>query len=257
MIKYSNFILEGKFWYKTISQFLQWLKENANRNWIFIDTETTGLDVHNGQLTQISSIVSEFNYDTCNFSEISVYNKKIRLTDEIKNMMDNTNSKIKKILSFNHYGQKGVKYHDEQDTIQDFYNWINQYDNALLVIQNASFDMKFLNVRSNTIRIKKEVFDTKVILQLFYLPLIQKLAETSDEFKKLVFQIGTSERDNGLISSSMSKVGPALGLDMKNYHDGLTDCKITQKMMEKVLRLLKEYKNIDISKYQIERIKTI
>jgi exonuclease I len=69
--------------------------------------------------------------------------------------------------------------------------------------------------------------------------------------------IGTSTRDNGLISSSMSKVGPALGINMSGYHDAITDCRITIQMYQKIVDLLDQHKNVDISKYQTERIKSI
>ena len=69
--------------------------------------------------------------------------------------------------------------------------------------------------------------------------------------------IGKSERDGGLISSSMSKVGPALGINMSGYHDALTDCRITIQMYQKIADFLKQHQEVDIMKYQLERIKVI
>jgi exonuclease I len=96
-----------------------------------------------------------------------------------------------------------------------------------------------------------------MLIQLYFLPLLQKLAETDVTYQKMVDFIGTSTRDNGLISSSMSKVGPALGINMSGYHDALSDVKITIKMYQRILDLLNKYISTDISKYQIERIKSI
>jgi hypothetical protein len=106
-------------------------------------------------------------------------------------------------------------------------------------------------------KINNEVLDTKMLIQLYFLPLIQKLAETDLTYQKMVDGIGTSTRDNGLISSSMSKVGPALGINMSGYHDALTDCRITIEMYQKIVVLLDENRNVDISRYQTERIKSI
>jgi hypothetical protein len=69
--------------------------------------------------------------------------------------------------------------------------------------------------------------------------------------------IGTSTRDNGLISSSMAKIGPVLGVNMIGYHDAITDCRITIQMYQKIIDLLKKNQDVDIMKYQIERIKTL
>ena len=73
----------------------------------------------------------------------------------------------------------------------------------------------------------------------------------------MVKKIGTSPRDNGLISSSMSKIGPALGLDMTGYHDAISDVRITMKMFQSIIDFLKEHQDVDIQKYQTERIKSI
>lgn len=127
---------------------------------------------------------------------------------------------------------------------------------CLFIAQNAAFDMQMLAGRYGH-KIKNEVFDTKMLIQLYFLPLIQKLAETDPKYKEMVNTIGKSTRDNGLISSSMSKIGPALNINMVGYHDAISDVRITIKMYQRIVDLLKQHKNIDISKYQIERIKAI
>lgn len=73
----------------------------------------------------------------------------------------------------------------------------------------------------------------------------------------MIQKIGTSSRDGGLISSSMGKIGPALGINMSGYHDALTDCRLTMEMFTKVVDLLKKNIDVDISKYQGERINKI
>jgi hypothetical protein len=72
----------------------------------------------------------------------------------------------------------------------------------------------------------------------------------------MIKKIGTSDRDNGLISSSLAKIGPALGINMTGYHDALTDTKLMMQMFQSMIDLLKEHQDVDIRKYQAERIKT-
>jgi DNA polymerase III epsilon subunit-like protein len=258
MISYLQFIKEHKFWGKSIPEFLNWVKEKSDKYWILLDTETTGLlsDPYEVQLTQISCIVIKYDYDSNSFKEVDTYNKKIKLTDKTLGLMQSPESRIKKVLSFNHYGQKGVQFHDEEETLQDFFEFLKPYDNPLLVIQNAEFDMRFLNTRNPIVKFDNEVLDTKQVAQLFYLPLLQKLAETKPEFKEMIEKIGTSDRDNGLISSSLSKLGPALGINMSGYHDALVDCHLMAEMFTKMISFLKEHQDVDIVKYQAERIKT-
>lgn len=106
-------------------------------------------------------------------------------------------------------------------------------------------------------KIKNEVFDTKMLIQLYFLPLLQKLSENDNKYKEMVDYIGISKRDGGLISSSMSKIGPALNINMSNYHDAITDCEITIQMYQKIIDLLKINQEVDITKYQLDRIKII
>ena len=183
-------------------------------------------------------------------------NQKIKLTDDIKSRYNSPGDTSRRILSFNHYGSGQYKWRNEEEVVNEFFNWLERYEPCLFVAQNASFDMNMLSGRFGH-KITNEVFDTKMLIQLYYLPLIQKLAETDIKYKELINFIGTSSRDNGLISSSLSKIGPALGLNMSGYHDALTDCRLALNMYSKIVDFLKENQSVDIMKYQVERIKVI
>lgn len=247
---------ENKMWYKTIPQILDWLESKSNIPWLLIDTETTGLGgPKKEQLTQISAIATEYNFKSNKFKEIGKFDEKIKLTSDTKAKYNNPGDQTKWVLGFNHYGSGGYKYKDEKEVLESFFNWVDNYNSCLLVAQNAGFDMAMLS-RSG-IKVKNEVFDTKMLIQLYFLPLIQKLAETDTKYKEMVDFIGTSQRDNGLISSSMSKIGPVLGVNMTGYHDALTDCRLMGDMYKKMVDILKQYQDVDIMDYQLERIKTI
>lgn len=257
-IKYLEFLKEHKFWGKSISEFLSWLDSKSNKYFTILDCESTGLpsDPYDIQLTQVSCLVVKYNSKTNTFEEIDSFDKKIKLTSDTISLMKNPNSRIAKVLSFNHYGKSGLKYHEEKNVLSEFFDFISQYDRPMLVIQNAEFDMRYLNIRNPIVKFDNEVLDTKQVLQLFYLPTLQKLAETDEQSANTVSKIGTSERDNGLISSSMGKIGPALGINMTGYHDALTDCRLAMQMLQKIVDFLKENKEVDIKKYQGERINT-
>lgn len=258
-IKYLEFLKEHKFWGKSISEFLSWLDSKSNKYFTVLDCESTGLpsDPYDIQLTQVSCLVVKYNSKTNTFEEVDSFDKKIKLTSKTLSLMKNTDSRIAKVLSFNHYGRSGLKYHEEENVLSDFFDFISQYDNPMLIIQNAEFDMKYLNIRNPIVKFDNEVLDTKQILQLFYLPTLQKLAESDVGYSDIIKKIGKSDRDNGLISSSMGKVGPTLGINMTGYHDALTDCRLAMQMLQKVIDFLRENQSVDIKKYQGERINTI
>lgn len=248
---------ENKMWYKTIPEILNWLRLKSEKPWVLLDCETSGLlGPKQEQLTQVSALATEYNFITNTFKEIDLFDEKIKLTPNIKKRYSEPDGGNRKVLSFNHYGSGNYKYKDEKQILDNFFLWIEDFTPSLLVAQNAGFDMNMLSGRYGH-KISNEVFDTKMLIQLYFLPLIQKLAETDKTYKNMVDFIGTSSRDNGLISSSMSKIGPALNINMSGYHDALTDCRLMLQMYNKIVILLKEYSNIDISKYQYERIKSL
>lgn len=253
--RYSE-INENKMWYKTIPEILAWLESKSSMPWVWLDTETTGLGGPKvQQLTQVSAIATEYDFSN-GFKELESYDQKIKLDDETKKKFSKTGDITKKILGFNHYGSGSFKYRQEEDVLVEFYDWLDKYSPCLLVAQNAGFDMNMLAGRSGS-GIVNEVFDTKMLIQLYYIPALQKLAETDESAAEKVRQIGVSGRDNGLISSSLSKIGPALGINMTGYHDALTDCRLTIQMYEGMVSFLKENISLDISNYQLERIKSI
>lgn len=251
-----NILNEHKFWGKSNSDIIEWLKDKSNRYWVLLDTETTGLPnkSYNVQLTQISGIVVKWDVVKNEYVEVDEFNKKIKLSEETKSKINEPN-RIKWVLSFNRYGEKMRKYELEEEVLKDFKYFIDEYDNPILVAQNAEFDMKMLNTRSD-LKFENEVICTKQLLQLFYLPTLQKLSESDLKYKNIIDGIGISDRDNGLISSSMSKIGPIMNINMEGYHDALTDCRLMAQMLQKTIDFLKENIDLDIKKYQMERIKT-
>jgi hypothetical protein len=248
---------ENKMWYKTIPEILDWLEIKSEKPFIFTDTETTGLGgPKKQQLTQVSAIATQYDFNTNTFKELGEYDQKIKLNDDTKSRYKTPGDDSRKILSFNHYGDGQYTYRDEREIVDEFFTWVDQYTPFLLVAQNAGFDMSMLSGRFGH-KLNNEVFDTKMLIQLYYLPLIQTLAETDTKYQEMITFIGTSARDNGLLSSSLSKIGPALGLNMSGYHDALTDVKITIEMFKRIVDFLKENQSVDIMKYQSDRIKVI
>ena len=244
-------------WYKTIPEMLDYIENLSKKPFCFLDCETTGLGgPKKQQLTQVSAIVTQYDFNSNSFTELDTYDQKIKLTDDIKSRYNSPGDTSRRILSFNHYGSGQYKWRNEEEVVNEFFNWLERYEPCLFVAQNAGFDMNMISGRFGH-KINNEVFDTKMLIQLYYLPLIRKLAETDIKYKELINFIGTSSRDNGLISSSLSKIGPALGLNMSGYHDALTDVKITIEMFKRIVDFLKENQSVDMMKYQTDRIKSI
>jgi DNA polymerase III alpha subunit (gram-positive type) len=199
-------INENKMWYKTIPEILNWLDSKSTLPWIWIDTETSGLGgPKKQQLTQVSAIATKYDFNSNSFIELDTYDQKIKLTDDIKSRYNSPGDTSRRILSFNHYGSGQYKWRNEEEVVNEFFNWLERYDTCLFVAQNAGFDMNMLSGRFGH-KITNEVFDTKMLIQLYYLPLLQALAEVDSKYKDIIDFIGTSSRDGGLIWTEVAKI---------------------------------------------------
>ena len=247
---------ENKLWYKTIEELLQYIKSISNKTFIIVDTETTGLkSATEEQLLQISSIAAKYDFENNTFNIDDLFNKKIKLSLETKSRKD-----LDKILKFVDYGEKDMKTDYEYDTVDNYFDWITETvgGDVIFLSQNAKFDMRMLYGRGmpKETDIKVPVIDMLQISELFYLPLIQKLSDVNiNKYQQILNIVGFSSRYPELPSSSLNKLGSALNINLKGQHDALTDCYILMELFTKEMSLLKQYDTIDISKYQIKRIK--
>ena len=67
---------ENKMWYKTIPQILEWIDSKSDLYWIWIDTETTGIGgPKKEQLTQVSAIVTNYNFNNNSFNEVDTFDR--------------------------------------------------------------------------------------------------------------------------------------------------------------------------------------
>lgn len=239
----------------TAGEVVDWLKSRSDRTFIAVDTETTGLGgPRKEQLTQISGVAFDYDPATMTFREKEKFNKKISLTPETLKRKKDPGSKIPMVLGMTRYGVSGGKFGEEQKVLNDFYDFIEKFNDPVLIIQNAPFDMPMLNVRRKLGSINKEIFDSKDFLGYFLLPTLEKLAEEGDqEAKRMLDFIGRSSSGN-VPTSSLPKVAPVFGIDPKGAHDALYDCRYMIKTVEAALKVIDKHRDLDTMKYRANRI---
>jgi len=235
-------------------EIIDWLKERSGRTFIAVDTETTGLGgPRKEQLTQVSGVAFDYDPSTMTFKEKESFNEKISLTPETVKRKKESGSKIPMVLGMTRYGVRKGKFSDEQEVLNGFYDFIEKFNDPVLIIQNAPFDMPMLNIRRKMGGIKKEIFDSKDFLGYFLLPTLEKLAEDGDvESKNILDKIGRSSSGK-VPTSSLPKVAGAFGIDPKGAHDALYDCRYMIKTVEKALQIIEKNKDLETSKYKIPR----
>jgi len=264
-------IQENKLSGHTIEGILDLLDGYASNTWIFFDTETTGMEPASAQLTEIGAIAVDPNTWDSEASVLGQFNEKIKLTSETEKLLNDPESEERQawekgnqsarrplkdpqaVLSMTRYGEQGREYGDEQDILDKFFEFVEGQPNPLLIAQNASFDLKFLNVRSDGKLPKYPVLDTMQLMQYYLVPLLktQTRAEEGDpEAQELLDKLYVKKGNWGYHSTSMGVVSKAYGISIDDWHNALADVKMMMEMYRSVVDTIRKGMDTDISKEQ-------
>jgi DNA polymerase III epsilon subunit-like protein len=239
--EYESELNESRFTGFTIKDYLDEISSYKGRNFVFIDTETSGLDRSNDQVTQIAAIVTNDKFNSLDQFELS-----FKLDKDIFDKKDPERKQF--VLSLQRYGGK-EKYVDEKEGLDEFVSWLKRWRKPLLVAQNASFDLHFIGKRSGH-RLNYNVIDTKVAIQYFFLPALMILNEQENPLaQKIIKNLEVSKR-SGLPTSSLGKVVKAVGLSPIGWHDAMADVKMTIDLFDFILNFLKQNQDVEIRKYK-------
>lgn len=269
----------GKMVGVSVLEAIQKLDALSDKTWIFFDTESTGFDQNKDQVTEIAAIAVQPN----NWQEpkiVGTYHEKIKLNPDILRRLKDPQSperiewekaqtkqynrlqKPQDVLSMTRYGQKGVQFKDEQMTLEEFRKFILQFKDPVLVAQNASHDMKFVNGRLRQKLPKIPVVDTIPLLKFQLIPLLQSLTDTEnisrnvlpdlpedkkEEFMN-IFKMASNVLDKiggrGGPSASLGKIADAFEINADEWHNALADTKMLIEVFKKTyntLQLIKQY----------------
>jgi len=249
---------ESKYFGMSVEEVLSFFDRFSQNTWIFFDTETMGFKPHEQQLLEIAAVAANPNGWSGNPDIIGTFNEKISLQqdtiDRIQRHKAMSPEERKKrgrmltapdLLSMTKYGEKDRKYLDEQDVIKGFFEFVRSFPSPVLIAQNASFDMKFLSVRSEIGMVKYPVIDTMKIMQLFLIPLLRTLRDKhgdveAGEFLQLI-------RKGRMYSASQGVVSAAYGISTDNWHSAIGDVEMLMDLFQHVVDTLREGEGVDIS----------
>ena len=254
-------LLENKLSGRTIKGVLDLLDGYANKTWIFFDTETTGMHPKSAQLTEIGAIAVDPNAWNSDASVLGQFNEKISLDSDTLGAIsqqqdrpeDVEGKSIQDLLSMTRYGESDREYGGEQEILDGFYEFVEGFPEPLLVAQNASFDLKFLNVRSGGKLPRYPVLDTMQLMKYYLVPLLktQVSAEDGDpEAQALLDKLYVEKGNWGYHSTSMGVVSDAYGISIDDWHNALADVKMMMEMYKEVVQTIRKGMGVDISKEQ-------
>lgn len=260
-IKWQKFLCEIKgtsYIGKGPAEVLSMLDDLGSRVWIFFDTETTGLRAKREQLTEIAAIAINPNDWLDKAQIMDTFHIKIKLTDDLKARLNDLDSEQRKawekqnakswkplkepqdILRMTQYGDKNMKPIDQQQALSEFREFIAGFNEPILVAQNATFDMGFINTLSKEKLPRYKVIDTLQLLDHQIQPVLNVLSTGNFE----PFDVKIQKRANDILkimgkSSSLGKVADAYGISAQNWHRAIDDVKMLMDVYKKIVDTLK------------------
>jgi len=263
--KWKTFLTENsKMLGFSIDDIVERINSYENHTWIFFDTETMGFNPKIDQITEIGAlavdpktgnIVGDFD-EFIKLNPPSLARLKDPESEERREWEKEQQKQYKRlehpadVLAMTRYGGKDRDYHDEQEILSKFEEFIEQFSNPLLVAKNARFDMHFVNGRKHRKLKRYPVLDTDPFIRHHAIPLLIEFSKGEFEpFSRRVQLraeniLGALQSRPGQYSSSLGKMAPAFGIDVGDWHNALADVKMTIEMFNSLKRLFNFAKGV-------------
>lgn len=226
---------------------------------IVFDTETSGLSVKLPwvQVTEIAAIA--FEADTG--KKLDTFHRKVKLTPETKAEIDiqkrnmgpddrgslegPKGANIPDLFRMSRYGDKDAPREEIKKVYQGFSDFINQFENPVLLGQNVGFDMGQMFAPMKKLGVERpkfgEVLDTMTLARTWIYPLL-KAGEAAGDSKAVEmlqnFNI-TDKKGNVKQSFTLKNLGKVFDVDAKHWHSGISDAMQTYGVFVKMLEYLR------------------
>jgi len=226
-----------------------------NETIIFFDTETTGLYAGFHQITEIGAIAVRGE----NFTPIDKFHKKMKLTEATKaraqcEKMEGLQGLKKKdkgvedCLVMQNYDPNDPDLQENDQVLRDFKLFCDGY-NAVIIGQNAKFDMEMVNVNLKKIGEApirhKGVYDTLLLMKTQVVPALKALSlrgGANGQRANFMLQDMTKK---GRISYSLGSILKAFGLNIEGWHGAFEDVKSTLTAFQIIAKLFEKLIDID------------
>lgn len=269
--------VDPSFYPPQFSEMIKKLKELAQHNWVFFDTETTGLPNKDGsvpnfvQITQLAAIA----YETNNLDQIpspvndGMFNIKIVLTNatkvEIKRQQSQLDAgtykgepkfSIPGLLDMNdYYGGEDVPRVDQKTGAELFNQYIAEQKEKsptgklVFWAHNSPFDAKMTNLfyqRGGIQSPNVAVMDSIAIIDNYLKAVLEYVqanqSEMNDEDQHIIKSITAVSAYSGqkYLASRLGMMATAFEIDNQSWHEATADIGMTMEVLYKTLQYLQD-----------------
>jgi len=264
------------FYPPQFSKMIKKLKDLAKHNWVFFDTETTGLPNKDGsvpnfvQITQLAAIAYETNELKQIPSPVSngMFNVKIILTPDTKAEIEkqqtqldagtykgDTKFSIPGLLDMNdYYGGKDAPRVNQAEGAEMFNQYIQSQKTAsptgkiVFWAHNSPFDAKMTNLfyqRGGLESPDIAVMDSIAIIDNYLKAVLQYVqkneSEMNAEDKHIIDSItALSYKGNEYLASRLGMMATAFEIDNESWHEATADIGMTMEVLYKTLQYLQD-----------------
>lgn len=269
-IKLKDLLAEAKIYSYTIQEMLEKFLKFDGKTLVFFDTETAGLEPNTSyiQLTHIAGMA----YEGSSMEPLGEFSKKVNRGDALNRVLNDPNSpeakhldkerarhlrKYKKqdmhpndVLQMTGYHSGNEEKLDEKDALIAFEEFLNKFENVILLAHNAKFDMKTIQARRRLNGLppmkRYPVLDTVQVSRFFFVPALISL-ENSPEAKNMLTGLLAKTKYKSY-TVSLGKLASVLGVKMDSWHDAKADVQMLMEVLQKIIVFLKQNADLDINK---------
>ena len=171
---------------KYLGPLKQLLDGLSRETFVIFDTETTGLNQHDHQVTEIAAIAVK----GPDLQKIDSMHARATLTEATRKQIEDQKfgdnlpkdkwyKTVEEVLKMTGYEDSKLEARPEMEILQEFKEFCKKH-NALIVGHNPEFDLKMVATRVGPIP-NRGVWDTMMFARFFFYPMLEALEDIGDE----------------------------------------------------------------------------
>ena len=246
------------FYPEDFSEFMKLMEKYKDYVWVFIDTETTGLDsqLAHVQATQVAAIAYNADGFLTQPQEVQggLFNMKLQLEQDTIDFMEQEPDEydpagrkktIAQLLDMTQYHDGDIPYSTMDEVCNELTEYLNRMKSAsavnriIIVAHNAPYDIKILNelyTRGGIEEPVNYIIDSIAVIDNYFKAVLHHISKDpgagDEEDARLIQSITLmSSRGRPYLSSKLGVLANAFEIKSENWHEATADVAMTMDVL--------------------------